>query len=1240
MNVVVADPCRTCGARLLSTDRFCSGCGASVGAPGPQRPVVDPLLERIRGITLGLYDVHSELGRGGMAAVYLAHDLRLQRKVAIKVMLPALFMSEGMADRFLLEARTAARLSHPNIVVIFSVTNVDDIYYFVMGLVSGAPLDDILADNRALPVDEVRWVLSQAARALQHAHNEGVVHRDVKPANIMINVRGDAILTDFGIAKASESPHLTRTGFAVGTPTYMSPEQVTASEITGASDQYSLGILAYEMLAGHAPFRGSSIEVQWAHAHNAPPDLATAAPHVPADLASTVMRMLEKKPDHRWESLEPLVDIFAAGLSASGGVVRQSLAARAQSAQSKRTAGAATTPRSPLPALSKSFVPKTSAHSNASESKPEIINNSASRTHRVTLVSEPIDAGPVEAPQTIEVGQTVVLDLDPSLMSAGVSFVSSDATLLAVDQQGNVRALAAGSASISVVIAGEATIVEFIITDASRVATPLTISPGTVELEEGDHVTLVASAHDDGSGLVFPAPASVAWKCDNEIIATCSAAGVLTARARGKTVVQVAAQSITGVADVTVLPARVTRIAVEQPTLAIVAREKLPINVTAYDRRGNAVADAAFQFHSADGSVVTVDANGLLQALSPGRTTVRANHGELEASVDVTVSRAPVTSVRPGALAHSLEVGDSLQLTASAFDAVGVEVRDRPIAWRADAPEVARVTQSGFVEALAPGQATAEASCESAHAQVKLAVAAVPLREIVISPADVTAILGRTTKLTVVATDMRGRRVPADSVSWTSRNSAVCTVANGVLQARDVGVTVVMARVGVVTASANVRVSAPVAMSLNVTAGRKQLRVGATTALVASVHDVDGVVIENAAIEWASDTPQVATIDSAGHVRATRVGSVRFTATTGDIASSVTVRVLAPRKLPVTAMAVGGTLALVVAVAVYLSQGRQPSVSDVPPVARADSGKNVGAPAPSAKNANIVSVPVSTPQRTTAASPAFTRVNIRIDNAPAPSSLTVNAQQTFAIQAIASGTGMKDSALVVRSSRPDVVSIGADGKMIAKAPGRSDLSARAVGIAQVIAITVRAPVLNAIVNGRGVPAVSGASASASASGRGVPAVTGAAPPAADTTTSRVPIPPVVTAPVLPKVTESAAAARNELPAALTSKQFEALAAAWVAEQGQNLAARLTAGAKNADLGNRLRKLSAQKFDLEGGFTTRVLQHDGNAGQVVVSFPSLSSGGIPGTATITLDIKSNGRNVTLATLVGEPKFKNR
>ncbi|HVT40630.1 MAG TPA: protein kinase [Gemmatimonadaceae bacterium] len=409
--------CPGCGSLVPLGDRFCGSCGtpitgsALMSGEGSRFDPWEELLQKLRQATIGEYEIKGELGRGGMAAVLLAHDLQLNRKVAIKVMLPGLVYGASMWDRFLSEARTAAKLDHPNIIYIHSVKEKDRFLYFVMKYIDGRTLDDILAQHPALPVPVAQTVLVEVARGLDYAHHEGVVHRDIKPANIMIDQKGNAIVMDFGIARATDEKRFTQTGATIGTPAYMSPEQCRGAETDAQSDQYSLGVLAYEMLAGAPPFSGTPIELQIAHMQDSPRSLRDLRPEVSLELSGAVMRMLSKDPTERFPSLGNLVPIFGRGLDPHDDGPRSHLVSLVK-AGSQRRKSFPVTPASLSPALpSERTRPvstaelaenarKVSAESNAIVSGHHGAPSgaqSASRPDAVTYISESTPVAPISA---------------------------------------------------------------------------------------------------------------------------------------------------------------------------------------------------------------------------------------------------------------------------------------------------------------------------------------------------------------------------------------------------------------------------------------------------------------------------------------------------------------------------------------------------------------------------------------------------------------------------------------------------------------------------------------------------------------------------------------------------------------------------------------------------------------------------------------------------------------------------
>src|SRR5438270_8818244 len=223
------------------------------------------ILARLRAAVAGEFEILREIGSGGMAAIYLAREIALNRQVAIKVMSPALLTGPGMVERFRREARTVAALDHRNIVTIHAVREYEDLHFFVMKFIKGRSLEHVIRTTGPLPIPIVRGLLYMIGDALSHAHRRQVYHRDVKPANILIDTEGNAIVTDFGIAMGADAEGQTHSAVILGTPAYMSPEQCYARPVTAASDQYSFGVVAYEMITGRTPFTGSQFVVMEAH---------------------------------------------------------------------------------------------------------------------------------------------------------------------------------------------------------------------------------------------------------------------------------------------------------------------------------------------------------------------------------------------------------------------------------------------------------------------------------------------------------------------------------------------------------------------------------------------------------------------------------------------------------------------------------------------------------------------------------------------------------------------------------------------------------------------------------------------------------------------------------------------------------------------------------------------------------------------------------------------------------------
>ncbi|HEU4879022.1 MAG TPA: protein kinase, partial [Gemmatimonadaceae bacterium] len=266
------------------------------------------------------YEIDSEIGRGGMGIVYCAKDKRLKRNVAIKLLPPELAFRTDIRSRFLREAETAAQLSHPHIVPIYNVEERDNLVYFIMAFIAGDNLATRLQKVGALDPGEVRRILREVADALAYAHKRNVVHRDIKPDNILLDAEnGRAMVTDFGIARAltdTGDSRLTATGMAIGTPAYMSPEQSAGeSNIDGRSDLYSLGVVGYQMASGDLPFVAPNTPSMLVkHLSEIPQPVDERRPDLPMDLSRVIMMLLEKDPANRFPDAQSVVVALSSGV--------------------------------------------------------------------------------------------------------------------------------------------------------------------------------------------------------------------------------------------------------------------------------------------------------------------------------------------------------------------------------------------------------------------------------------------------------------------------------------------------------------------------------------------------------------------------------------------------------------------------------------------------------------------------------------------------------------------------------------------------------------------------------------------------------------------------------------------------------------------------------------------------------------------------------------------------------------
>ena len=313
--------CRKCSTNIPEGLHVCTQCGFE--AQSPEDTLVlggdemgepqESLLDVVRRELARDYEVHGELARGGMAVVFRATETELTRQVALKVLPPEMSLSQSMANRFRREARMAASLEHPNIIPIYRVGQAGRLFFITMKYIEGRPLSSMIESQGALPAPVVWHVLRGCASALAHAHEHGIIHRDIKGANILIDIEGRIVVSDFGVARALEDASMTASGSVIGTPYFMSPEQCAGKKVGAQTDQYSLGVLGFQMLAGHIPYDAETIAAVMHHHFFTPiPPLGSVRPDAPQAMIDIVNRALAKNPKQRYGTTQEMVEAIEA----------------------------------------------------------------------------------------------------------------------------------------------------------------------------------------------------------------------------------------------------------------------------------------------------------------------------------------------------------------------------------------------------------------------------------------------------------------------------------------------------------------------------------------------------------------------------------------------------------------------------------------------------------------------------------------------------------------------------------------------------------------------------------------------------------------------------------------------------------------------------------------------------------------------------------------------------------------
>lgn len=654
--------CQKCGAPVAAGARFCMGCGADVsGAQGQvathmlaprsaTQQMKHGLMQALRDATLGDYEILAELGAGGMATVFLAHDIHLDRKVAIKVMNPQLVVGDEMVERFKLEARTAAGLSHPNIIPIYAVKQQDELLYFVMKFVEGRPLDSIIKEEAPLPVPMVRQIVGKVAEALGYAHRKGVVHRDIKPANIMIDTEGLPIVTDFGIAKVADKHGLTMTGATIGTPTYMSPEQCNAQPITGASDQYSLGVMAYEMFTGRPLFDGESVmTIMFKHVHEEPPTLAELTPECPPELAQAIQRMLRKEPAERFPAMEDVVKAMRAAALDFDDPTRTKLIEYALAGENRTVLQRVSTPRSPLPSAAggrgprAATGPRTGTTMRPSQDPTEVMATGAAaapRRRRGLVLG-------VAAVLVVGLGGGLAV-LRPWERGASDPPVASgeEPAATAGDVAGAAPAPATGTEGTGPPTepVGEPAQAEEPPAPrgaAEQVArVEIVTAPRTLGV--GETARLALGVEDSNGRPVAGRP--VQWRSSDAGVLQVESDGTIRAVGAGTATVGAAVDGRRDEVTITVTPEAVAAVRVTPPTATIEAGDTQSLAVSVTGERGGPL-DRPVTWRSSDLAVARVSGEGVVTGGAPGEAIVTASAGGREAAARITVTpRAPTAA--------------------------------------------------------------------------------------------------------------------------------------------------------------------------------------------------------------------------------------------------------------------------------------------------------------------------------------------------------------------------------------------------------------------------------------------------------------------------------------------------------------------------------------------------------------------------------------------------------------------
>jgi serine/threonine protein kinase len=587
------------------------------------------ILDELAAVAGDEFEIIREVGRGGMGWVFLASDRRLHRRVALKVLSPALLMEEGMGDRFLREAQILASLRHAHIVGVHAVHHAGDVNYFVMDFIDGPSLDQVLRARERLDISAVRTIAYMVGSALDYGHHRGrgVIHRDIKPANVILDSEGSVVVTDFGISKVlTGNTRLTRTGVVIGTPEFMSPEQCAGDDIGTASDQYSLGALLYQMVTGRPPFSGGTVEVLVGHVQGTPAPVRERRPDCPPELAAAIERMLLKSPGERFANVAAALEAMGATPVGLRSERRAELSALARSSLTGTSSIDISSPLSPVRART----PDASADSGSGPVEPITLSPTSSGDTVSTLyLGSPTarmlsgDSIPIWVDARDADGRTVP--------EAPIELRVDHPELAMLDEGGLLVGLRAGTVTVTATTGEIERHVQVEIVDPPRPAR-IALDPPEIDLVVGESIPVSVEVSDQwGKPLV----AEVAWDIDEP--------GVV--RVDGRTVIALGEGTARVTATAGLASASVTVATRRRPVALVLGdtRESVELTETfvvtplVVDVDGVPIEGLTVTWKSSDPAVADVDGAGRVAPQSPGTTTITARHDSVTGSFEMEV---------------------------------------------------------------------------------------------------------------------------------------------------------------------------------------------------------------------------------------------------------------------------------------------------------------------------------------------------------------------------------------------------------------------------------------------------------------------------------------------------------------------------------------------------------------------------------------------------------------------------